>query len=264
MTRKPWAPTPMKAMLTLSLGGTCPTPPNTRRGTIEKPIAAAAVCPKNSRRETAPSKKPRDRSRFFTLPPQPQLTDTDRFGCRSHFAMVYHSMGQPAYSKRTSGLYVRKPRGRAESPHKTTAKMRCGLAGDGFGHVLLWHGGAALEEAASGQQLGVEQGGARGAADEVVREQREFDVEQRAFADAADDGGHAVSGVNIATRLRPILFVEDDDGVSQSARKSGQLGVDFEVAQGFLNFVERGDFFQADGDAFEVAVDHGHSVAVGA
>jgi|SRR6267142_1347939 len=77
MTRKPWAPTPMKAMLTLSLGGTYPGPPNTRRGTIEKPIAAAAVFPKNSRRETAPFKKLRERSRFFTVPPQPQLTDTD-------------------------------------------------------------------------------------------------------------------------------------------------------------------------------------------
>src|SRR6266849_6789112 len=69
MTRKPWAPTPMKAIWTLSLGGTYPAPPNTRRGTIEKLIAAAAACPKNLRRETGRSKKLRDRNRFFTVPP---------------------------------------------------------------------------------------------------------------------------------------------------------------------------------------------------
>jgi len=40
MTRKPCAPTPMKAMLTLSLGGTYPVPPNTWRGTMDRPIAA--------------------------------------------------------------------------------------------------------------------------------------------------------------------------------------------------------------------------------
>ena len=58
----------MNATLTLSLGGTYPAPPNTRRGTIARPIAAAAVCPKNLRREIEPSKKLRDRSRFFTVP----------------------------------------------------------------------------------------------------------------------------------------------------------------------------------------------------
>jgi hypothetical protein len=39
-------------MFTLSLGGTNPAPPKTCLGTIEKPAAAAAVFPKNSRRET--------------------------------------------------------------------------------------------------------------------------------------------------------------------------------------------------------------------
>jgi len=58
----------MNAILTLSLGGTYPAPPNTRRGTIARPIAAAAVCPKNLRREIEDSKKLRDRSRFSTVP----------------------------------------------------------------------------------------------------------------------------------------------------------------------------------------------------
>src|SRR6266542_4760066 len=96
MTRKPCEPTPMKAMLTLSLGATCPTPPNTRRGTIEKPIAAA-VCPKNLRRETEPLNKLRDRNRFFTVPPN--------LGCCSHCAAI----DEPGYSKRTRGLHAKRP-----------------------------------------------------------------------------------------------------------------------------------------------------------
>src|SRR6266851_3529360 len=69
ITRRPCDPTPTKAILTLSLGGTYPTPPNTRRGTIESPIAAVAACPMNSRRETGPSEKLGDRSLFFIEPP---------------------------------------------------------------------------------------------------------------------------------------------------------------------------------------------------
>src|SRR5438477_8459709 len=85
MTRKPWAPTPMKAMLTLSLGGTYPAPPSTRRGTMERPTAAAAVCARNLRREVkrrekgrsekVRSEKVRDVSRFFTVPPRLQLAN---------------------------------------------------------------------------------------------------------------------------------------------------------------------------------------------
>ena len=67
----------MNAMLTLSLGGTYPGPPSTRRGTIAKPSAAAALCAKNLRRDTAPSEKlGDDRSRFFKVPPYPQLTQS--------------------------------------------------------------------------------------------------------------------------------------------------------------------------------------------
>src|SRR5207302_8515125 len=80
MTRKPCEPTPMKAMLTLSLGGTYPAPPSTRRGTMERPTAAAAVCARNlrrevKRREKGRSEKVRDVSRFFTVPPRLQLAN---------------------------------------------------------------------------------------------------------------------------------------------------------------------------------------------
>ena len=42
---------------------------------------------------------------------------------------------------------------------------RYGLAGDGFGEVLVAHGGAGLEEAAGGEEFGVEQGGTGSSAD---------------------------------------------------------------------------------------------------
>jgi hypothetical protein len=57
MTRNPCAPTPMKAMLTRSLGGTYPGPPNTERGTMEKPATAEALFARNSRRDTSPAER---------------------------------------------------------------------------------------------------------------------------------------------------------------------------------------------------------------
>src|SRR6266850_495374 len=53
-------------------------------------------------------------------------------------------------------------------------------------------------------------------------------------------------------------------GEPHGGEERGQLGVHFKIAQGFADFAERSDFFQADGDAFEVAVYHRHAVAVGA
>src|SRR6266700_4540943 len=97
-----------------------------------------------------------------------------------------------------------------------------------------------------------------------MRKQSKFDVEERAFANAADDGGHAIAGIDVATRLGAIFIVENDNGISQTSRKRGQLCVHLEIAEGFADFVERGDFFQADGDAFEVAVDNRNAIAVGA
>src|SRR5947209_17363648 len=99
MRRRPCEPTPINAVLTLSLGGTYPAPPNTRRGTIERPIAPAVVCPKNLRRETEPSKKLRDRSRFFTVAPNHSSQIPRGFCCCSHSETIYH---------RTRGLHVRK------------------------------------------------------------------------------------------------------------------------------------------------------------
>src|SRR6185503_7878810 len=69
ITRKPCEPTPMNAVLILSLGATYPGPPNTRRGTIEN-AAAAAVRPKNCRRETCPPKLRDNRSGFCIFPPR--------------------------------------------------------------------------------------------------------------------------------------------------------------------------------------------------
>ena len=142
--------------------------------------------------------------------------------------------------------------------------QRYGSARNGFGEARLARGSAVLEEAAGGEEFGVEEGGAGGAADEVVRKKRQLDVEQGTFADAADYGSHAVASVDVAAGLRAIFFVEDDDGIFQGGGERGQLGVDFEVAQGFADFMERSNFFQSEGDAFEVAIDDGDAVAMGA
>ena len=97
-----------------------------------------------------------------------------------------------------------------------------------------------------------------------MREQRELYVEERTFADAADDGGHAVTGVGVTTRLGTAFVVEDDDRIAQSGGQRGELCIDFEIAQRFANFFERGDFFQADGDTFEMAVNDWNAIAMSA
>ena len=80
-----------------------------------------------------------------------------------------------------------------------------------------------MEKAAGGEEFGVEKGGTGGAADEVVRKQREFDVEEGTFADTADYGGHTVSGVNVAAGLRAILLIEDDNRTPHGGRQRCQL-----------------------------------------
>src|SRR5580704_16713961 len=60
----------------------------------------------------------------------------------------------------------------------------------------------ARNESASREQFGVEQRCSSRAAHEIVREQRQLDVEQRAFAHASDDSGHTIARVYIALRLR--------------------------------------------------------------
>ena len=71
-----------------------------------------------------------------------------------------------------------------------------------------------MEEASCRQEFGVEESGAGGSTNEIVREHGELDVEERAFPDAADYRGHAVSGVNIAAWLRAIVFIENDHGIT--------------------------------------------------
>ena len=100
-----------------------------------------------------------------------------------------------------------------------------------------------MEEAAGGEEFGVEQGGAGGAADEIVREQGQFYIEQGTFADAADYGGHAVAGIDVAARLRAIFFVEHDNGITQSGGQSGQLGADFESCAGLRGLRRVKQFF---------------------
>ena len=76
-----------------------------------------------------------------------------------------------------------------------------------------------MEEAADGEEFGIEDGGTGGSADEIVREKRQLDVEERTFADAANDGGHAVTGAGVVARLRAIFLVHDDDRIADGGRE---------------------------------------------
>ncbi len=133
---------------------------------------------------------------------------------------------------------------------------------DRLGDVGLRRSGAAIQEAAGGEEFGVEKGGTGGAADEVVGEESEFDIEERAFADAADYGGHAVAGVDVAARLRAVVAVDHVNGMTKGGRQRGEFGVHFKIAQGFADFFETGNFFEADGDALEVAFENWDAIAM--
>jgi len=128
----------------------------------------------------------------------------------------------------------------------------------------LTGGDARSQEAAGGEEFGVEEGGTGGTADEVVGEQGELDVEEGAFADAADDGSHTLTGVDIAAGLGAIIALENENGLADGGGQGGHFRADLEIAQGLANFVERGNFLEAEGDALEMAVEHGNAVAVGA
>src|SRR5579863_5762257 len=71
-------------------------------------------------------------------------------------------------------------------------------------------------------QLRVEQGGARGAANGVVRKRRVLELEHRTGSHAANDRGHAALGLDVEPGLRPILLLADDDRVRG---RGGQLAL---------------------------------------
>src|SRR5215831_5875290 len=72
---------------------------------------------------------------------------------------------------------------------------------DRLGNARFWRA-AMAEQAAHGQEFGVQEGGAGCAAHQIVRQQRELHIQQRAFTNAADDGGHAPAEVGVAAGLR--------------------------------------------------------------
>ncbi len=78
-----------------------------------------------------------------------------------------------------------------------------------------------MQQAAGGQEFGIEQGCAGGASHQIVREQRQLYVEQRAFANAADYGGHAGAGIYVAAWLRAILLFQHDNGIAQGRGQRG-------------------------------------------
>lgn len=104
---------------------------------------------------------------------------------------------------------------------------------------------AVTEEAAGGEEFGVEESGTGGSANKIVREQSELNIQERTFADAADDGGHAVSGLNVAAGLRAIVTLKNNDGTRDSGRQRSKLGGDLKIAQRFADFIQRSNLFQA-------------------
>src|SRR5258708_21152610 len=91
------------------------------------------------------------------------------------------------------------------------------LTGGRFGDIEFG-GVSVMQKAADGEELGVEDGGTGGSADKIVREKGELDVEERTFADASDNGGHAATPIPVSTRLRPIVFVPDADRMAHGSR----------------------------------------------
>ncbi len=75
-----------------------------------------------------------------------------------------------------------------------------------------------------------------------MREQGQLYIEEGAFADAAYDCGHTVSGIDVAARLGAILLFKNDDGIAQSGWQRGQLGADLELAQGLADLLQRRNF----------------------
>src|SRR5580698_11310904 len=121
---------------------------------------------------------------------------------------------------------------------------------------------APRNESASREQFGVQERSACRSSDEIVREQSQLDVEQRAFTHASDDGSHAVAGVDVAPRLRAIVVVDNFDGMTKRRRQRGNFGIDLKVAQRFAHFLGRRDFLHADAYALKVTIEHRHAIAV--
>ncbi len=112
-----------------------------------------------------------------------------------------------------------------------------------------------------GEHLGVEQGRSGGAANRVVREQRELPIEQAAGAQAADGGRHAVAAIDVETRLRPIFFAVNSIGCGGALGRRG-LASGMELLPGGENLLMRGRAPKFYADTFGVAVFDGDAIAV--
>ena len=87
------------------------------------------------------------------------------------------------------------------------------------------------EQAFGLHQLGIEHGRAGGAANRVVTERDELDVEHRAGPEAADGDGHAAVALDVEPRLRPVVRVQVDDRGRRRDRQPELLRPAAEAAQ---------------------------------
>lgn len=73
------------------------------------------------------------------------------------------------------------------------------------------------------QQLRIQNGRARCAADHVVRKQSEFEISDRARAEPSNHHRHAIFHASIKARLRPVCLVAHNDWMSGRGRQSKPL-----------------------------------------
>src|SRR3954469_1786068 len=111
----------------------------------------------------------------------------------------------------------------------------------------------AAEISLHGEQLGVEQGSARGAADGVVREQRELPVEQGTGPQPADRGRHAGAALHIEPRLRTVGSSVVEDGLLGRAREPLLLRGAAERIPRFDDLLGRRGLLELHGNRFRVA-----------
>src|SRR4051812_27031266 len=112
----------------------------------------------------------------------------------------------------------------------------------------------AAEISLHGEQLGVEQGSARGAADGIVREQRELPVEQRTGPQPADGRRHAGAAFHIEPRLWPVGSSVVEDRLLGCAREPLLLGRAAERVPCFDDLLRRRGLLELHGNGFGVTV----------
>src|SRR5215471_18296463 len=103
--------------------------------------------------------------------------------------------------------------------------------------VTLWCSSSVSQIPFGLEQLGIQQGGAGGAPDRIVREDGELPVEHVALAESTDGGGHAGAELGVEAGLWAIVRGQINDWLRGRARQSKLLRLGFEAMPGGDDFV---------------------------